>query len=164
MSKVLSYETRITIGDTNVMGNVYWVNFCKMFGVARELFLFALLPKGLKPTDVLSSLGVVIETADVNMKFLQSAFLGDNLVTNITTRNFGQCSVEVCCEIINQDVADPKDSLLAIGSQRLVFIDTSTGKIAKIPEGLKVAALEYEAIAPPTVLQLNLAGRYFGNI
>lgn len=161
MPKVLSYETRVTIGDTNVMGNVYWVNFCKIFGIARELFLFGLLPPNSNPIEILSSLGVVIETVDVNMRFLKSAFLGDDLVANITTKNFGACSVEVCCEIIQKGVTDLQQSLIAVGSQRLVFVDSSTGEITKIPETLKIAALEYEADAPPIISQLSLATKYF---
>ena len=39
MAKVYEYRTTVTIGDTNLLQNMYFHNFFKLQGIARELWV-----------------------------------------------------------------------------------------------------------------------------
>ena len=155
-SKVFTDSVQVLIGDTNMFGNVYWLKWLELFGKTREKFLFSLMPEGANPTELLQAMNVIIETASVEMKFKKSAFLGDKLVVNLVTNNFRKCSVNLHFEIILDNVDNPKESLIAFGSQTLVFMDPTTFKIAKIPDALKELAMMYEATSTPVMSKVSL--------
>jgi hypothetical protein len=69
----------VTIGDTNMEKNVYWVNYCKWIGHTRGLFLMSLVP-GRNIREFLEQRRVGLLTCDVSMKFLKPAYFGDAII------------------------------------------------------------------------------------
>jgi acyl-CoA thioesterase FadM len=140
--KTFEHLVTVTIGDTNMEGNVYWTNFCAWFGKARELFLVTLFPAEVNIPQFLMEQKLMIITCDVTMKFVSPAFFTDQLVVKINATDFGKCTVDMVATIVN--AKDGK--IVATGRQKLAFCNAETHKFVPIPDDMKRAALEYEIV------------------
>lgn len=143
MSKVFVHSLIVTIGDTNMMGNVYWLNYLKWFGQARELFMLnfvnPLIPEGMRTPEFFKQIDTDIITLNVQMDFKHPSQFGDRLEVKIQSRNFHESRVEVVCEITNLETGQ----IVAVGVQGLAFTNMA-GKIIRMPEPIRVLAKEYE--------------------
>jgi len=143
MNKVYQHIVKVTIGDTNMEGPVYWLNYLKWFGQARELFMLhfmePLIPKELSAPEFFQKIGVKIITLNAQMEFKHPAQFGDELAVNIQSRNFHESRVEVVCEIINLR----NGQIMATGTQGLAFKNLAD-KIIRMPDEIRALAKEYE--------------------
>ncbi len=138
--KTFEYTLKVTVGPTNMEGNVYWTSYFEWFGVARELFLMNLFPSDVNAFEQLFSQLIMIVTCDAQMKLVKPSYFSDDLVIKINTAKFGKCSLTLLVKIINKKSGD----LIAKGEQKLAFCHLETHKFIKIPEDLLMAAKEYE--------------------
>lgn len=138
--ETFKYFFTVTVGKTNVEGNVYWTNHLDWFGVVRELFLFSLLPDGVNPFQYLMESDTVIITKSVGMDYKKQIYLADTLCFKLNTANFSQCSLDLILEIENQH-----KQIIAVGRQKIAFAKLN-GTIKRIPENLKSKAKNYEKI------------------
>lgn len=134
MNKAYVYPVKVLIGDTNIEMNVYWLNFLKWFGQAREIFIFQGVPEIM---DILMS-GVKMVTYETNFKHLKEAHLLDDIIVRITVGEIRPASARLDAEFILAKT----DEILARGWQRIVFTDMSNKPI-RIPDPIKAFAKEY---------------------
>lgn len=143
MNKVFQYFVVVTIGDTNMEGPVYWINYLKWFGQARELFMLhfmePLIPKDMSTPEFFAKADIKIITLNAQMDFKHPAQFGDELAIRIQSRNFHESRVEVVCEIVNMST----NQVVATGVQGLAFKNMAD-KIIRMPDEIRALAKEYE--------------------
>lgn len=133
--KKFGYPVFVSIGDTNMEGNVYWVNYFAWLGKAREVFLISIFPDFLK---ILAS-GYNIVTHETNIKHIASAFFTEEIILEISMGEVRSTSAKMFVKF--QKKTGEK---IAEGWQTLVFVDKQ-GDPAFIPAELKEAVLKYVA-------------------
>lgn len=136
---IYTYDLTVTIGDTNMEGNVYWLKFLEWFGRARELFLLNLLPEVNMPDFLMGEKGMTIATRDIQSHFKKSAYFTDNLQLQIFLEKLQNASAVIAFQTVNKNTGE----ILNEGRQTLAFIDIHTGKPGKMPSEIKEAAKEY---------------------
>lgn len=134
MSKYYEYQTTVTIGDTNVMQNMYFLNFFKLQGIVRELFVKDCVKNGV--VDLAN--GLVVITKNAECEFIKDFFLYDEILVRMYFTEFEKTNCTLKFTFINPKMND----IHAEGTNRLVFADSSH-KICRIPDNFKEAILQY---------------------
>jgi len=132
MGKKYIYKTVITIGETNILGNMYFLNFFKMQGVCRELFVKDAVEDGLKTIEQ----GVVLITKNAYCDFLKSFNLFENVLVKLSAYNLKNASTYLRFEFFEEESME----LRGAGSQHIVF-SNSDGSICRIPQNFRDAFL-----------------------
>ncbi len=135
MGKVYHYETTITIGETDLTGNVYYLHMMKLQAVIRELWVKDNVPDALK--QLKNGLGLI--TRDVSCRFFHSLKLYSEVMVTFQTRRVRHTSVELVFRLYDKD----NGRLCAEGMNMIGFVDSKTGRLCKMPESFRLAALEY---------------------
>ncbi|MFW5804547.1 MAG: acyl-CoA thioesterase [bacterium] len=136
--RIFEHDITVTIGSTNMEGNVYWVEFLRWFGEARELFLINLLPDIHMP-DYLMEREVAIVTCNINTNFIRSAYFTDQVNIKVYAEKVENCSAVLGFEITNKKTGE----ILAKGNQKIAFINISNQRPVRIPKELKESVKEY---------------------
>jgi len=143
MNKVFRHVVQVTIGDTNLEETVYWLNYLKWFGQARELFMLEFMkptiPEGVRPHEFFKAINVSIVTVKAQMEFRRPVYFGDLVEVRIQVSDFHESRVTVICNIVNQKTGE----LVATGNQVLAFANLA-GKIIRMPDVIRDLAKEYE--------------------
>jgi len=134
MGKVYEYRTRVTIGDTNLLQNMYFLNFFKIQGIARELWVNERVENG---AESLRN-GLVLITRSAQMRFIKDFFLYERILVHVQVRNIREVRAELVFKFYNESTME----LHAEGYQEIVFAN-SDHKICRMPENFKKAAIEY---------------------
>jgi len=136
------YKSVVTIGDTNCLGNVYFLNFLKLSGTMRELWL------GSAVRNVGQHLagGLVLITHSVSCDFMKDFFVFDPIRCEMNVRNLKRASAELVFRFYH----DHTGALHAEARHTIVFADRSH-KICPIPEDFRQAALQIEVRPTPAV-------------
>lgn len=134
MGRVYVHKSVVTIGDTDLMQGMYFINYLKLEAVTRELWMMDCVPGYLE--DLAN--GLVLLTRETTCRFLKGFRLNDTInvqlqFTNITRSSF---------ELRFQHVIEGSRALHAEGFQTVVCADRDN-KVTKIPENWKAAILEY---------------------
>ncbi len=132
--KKFEYTVFVSIGDTNMEGNVYWLNYFAWLGKAREVFLMFIFPNFLQ----LFSSGARIITHETNIKHIAPSFFSEEIVLEISTGEVRNTSTKIFVQFVKKSTGEK----IAEGWQTLVFIDKE-GKPALWPPKLKEAVLKY---------------------
>ncbi|MEI6288473.1 MAG: thioesterase family protein [bacterium] len=146
MSKTFRINRRVTFGDANPQGTMYWAKYCEVVGLVREEFLFSILTKRDEFPQMVAT-GIVIETCDFSAKYHKSAFLCDSLVVALNVTNLNQCSVELLIDFFKLNEAGTEE-LLTTTRTKLAFFDTNKGKPTRMPDFVRSRAAEYEVPDP----------------
>ncbi|MEU2282456.1 acyl-CoA thioesterase [Streptomyces sp. NPDC013178] len=145
------FEYRHTVGfeETNLVGNVYYVNYLRWQGRCRELFLQRKAPEVL--AEVQDDLKLF--TLKVDCEFFAEITAFDELSIRMRLSELGQTQLEFTFEYVK--VTDGADVLVARGRQRIACMrGPNTNTVPSlIPEAL-VRALE-----PYSVRSTSLTGR-----
>lgn len=131
------YPVFVSIGDTNMEGNVYWLNYFKWFGIARERFLISVFPDFLK---MFASGMATIITHETSIKHIASAFFADEVTLEIWLTDVRKTSARMMVDFVKKSTGEK----LAEGWQMLVFGDKQ-GHPAPLPPELREAVLKYVA-------------------
>ncbi|MFD8661352.1 acyl-CoA thioesterase [Streptomyces globisporus] len=140
------FEYRHVVGfeETNLVGNVYYVNYLRWQGRCRELFLRAHAPEVL--ADVLGDLKLF--TLKVDCEFFAEISVFDELSVRMRLAELRQTQLEFTFDYVRID-AEGAERLVARGRQRVAFMrgpNTATVP-TPVPEAL-VRALEAYAPSP----------------
>jgi enediyne biosynthesis thioesterase len=110
------YEYRHVVGfeETNLVGNVYYVNYLRWQGRCRELFLKELAPEVL--ADLRGDLKLF--TLKVDCEFFAEITAFDEVSVRMRLLELGQTQVEFGFDYLKLD-ADGDDLLVARGRQRV---------------------------------------------
>lgn len=134
MNKIFEYKTTVTIGDTNVLQNMYFLNFFKLQGIARELWVKKHVKNGF--TDLKNGLQLI--TKDARCNFNKDFYLYDDITVKLNFTKIGKTNTRLNFQFYNTKTKE----LHAAGSQTIVFADVQH-KVIKIPDNWKAAINNY---------------------
>ncbi|GGY73148.1 acyl-CoA thioesterase [Streptomyces omiyaensis] len=137
------FEYRHTVGfeETNLVGNVYYVNYLRWQGRCRELFLQQKAP------DVLAEVQADLKlfTLKVDCEFFAEITAFDELSIRMRLSELGQTQLEFTFDYVK--VTGGAEVLIARGRQRIACMrgpNTNTVP-SRIPDGLARALEPYGA-------------------
>jgi acyl-CoA thioesterase FadM len=125
MNKIFEYKTTVTIGDTNALQNMYFLNFFKLQGIVRELFVKKRIKNSLQ--DLAN--GMVLITKDARCNYYKDFFLFDDITVKLNFTKIGKTNTRLNFQYFNSKTKE----LHANGSQTIVFADHQH-KVMKIPD------------------------------
>lgn len=148
------YEYLHTVGfeETNIVGNVYYVNYLRWQGRCREMFLKERAP------DVLAELQADLKlfTLKVDCEFFAEITAFDELSIRMRLTDLAQTQLEFSFDYIRLDTGSG-EKLVARGRQRVACMrgpNTRTTP-ARVPESLVAALASY---APQAQVQALTPG------
>jgi len=141
----LYYEIRHLVGfeETNLVGNVYYVNYLRWQGRCREMFLLERAPDVLD--DIRSDLKLF--TLKAECEFFAEITAFDELSIRMRLEELTQTQIGFAFDYVR--LRDGVEDLVAKGRQRVACMrgpNTDT-KPARVPESLR-SALEQYAVTP----------------
>lgn len=140
------YELKHLVGfeETNLVGNVYYVNYLKWQGRCREMFLSQYAP------DVLQEMrgDLQLYTLKAECEFLLEITAYDQLAIRMRVEDLTQTQVGFGFDYVR--VRDGFEELIAVGRQRFACMrgPAERARPARVPESLR-KALSHFVIAPP---------------
>jgi enediyne biosynthesis thioesterase len=142
MSKYYEYLHTVGFEETNIVGNVYYVNYLRWQGRCREMFLKQMAP------DVLTDLqdDLKLFTLRVNCEFFAEITAFSELSIRMKLVELGQTQIEFSFDYVRLD-PDGSEVLIARGRQRVACMrgpNTHTVP-SRVPEPL-VRALQPYAV------------------
>lgn len=134
-----AYEYRHTVGfeETNLVGNVYYVNHLRWQGRCREMFLRDHAPSVLPEF----SRGLALVTTNVSCEYFQEISAFDEVTILMTLGAMGQSRVTMNFEYRRGN------TLIARGSQQIACMRRENGAMipAALPADLRAALELYSA-------------------
>lgn len=136
------YEYRHMVGfeDTNIVGNVYYVNYLRWQGRCREMFLKNEAP------DVLADMqgDLKLFTLKVDCEFFAEITAFDELSIRMRLVDLAQTQVEFSFDYVRLD-QDGGEVLVARGRQRVACMRGPNNRTvpARVPEALTAAMAPY---------------------
>jgi enediyne biosynthesis thioesterase len=135
------YEIRHTVGfeETNLAGNVYYVNYLRWQGRCREMFLKEKAPGVLD--DVQNDLKLF--TIRVECEFLGEITAFDELAIRMQLDDLTQTQIQFSFDYVKLD--DDREQVVARGMQRIACMrgpNTNTVP-TRVPEELRAALVPY---------------------
>jgi enediyne biosynthesis thioesterase len=137
------YEIQHTVGfeETNLVGNVYYVNYLRWQGRCREMFLKEKAP------DVLADLMTDLKlfTLKVECEFFAEITAFDQLSVRMRLEELTQTQIQFTFDYVK--ITDGVQNLVATGRQRIACMRGENNDTAptRVPAALR------EALAPYTV-------------
>lgn len=141
------FEYRHTVGfeETNLVGNVYYVNYLRWQGRCRELFLKQHCPQVL--ADLQADLKLF--TLKVDCEFFAEVTAFDELAVRMRLRELAQTQLEFAFDYVR--LAEDAELLIARGRQRVACMRGPNGQTspARVPDELVRALLPYRPAGAP---------------
>jgi enediyne biosynthesis thioesterase len=140
------YEYRHLVGfeETNLVGNVYYVNYLRWQGRCREMFLRERAP------EVLAELqdDLKLFTLKVDCEFLAEITAFDELSIRMRLEDLTQTQVGFAFDYVK--LTEGLEILVARGRQRIACMRGPNGatRPAKVPDALREALSRYRIEAP----------------
>lgn len=149
MDKYFEYTHTVGFEETNIVGNVYYVNYLRWQGRCREMFLKTQAPEVLK--DVQDDLKLF--TLKVDCEFFAEITAFDELSIRMRLVDLAHTQVEFAFDYVRLDPDGGPELLIARGRQRVACMRGPNTRTvpSPVPEAL-VRALE-----PYTVRQRRAA-------
>jgi enediyne biosynthesis thioesterase len=146
------YEYLHTVGfeETNLVGNVYYVNYLRWQGRCREMFLFEEAPEVL--ADVRADLKLF--TLKVDCEFFAEITAFDRVAIRMRLLELAQTQVEFGFDYVRLDPSDG-ETLVARGRQRVACMrgpNTQTVP-TRVPEPLVRALEPYRPVRVATAVR-----------
>ena len=139
------YEIRHVVGfeETNLVGNVYYVNYLRWQGRCREMFLKEKAPGVLE--DLRDDLKLF--TVKVECEFLGEITAFDELSVRMRLDQLTQTQIEFSFDYVKVADGDGEDQLVAKGKQRIVCMRGPNTKTvpSRVPDELREALGQYAA-------------------
>jgi enediyne biosynthesis thioesterase len=136
-----SYEYRhiVTFDETNLVGNVYYVNHIRWQGLCREMFLRDHAPGVLREL----SNGLSLVTVHCSCNYLAEIFAFDEIVITMRLANSSQNKIAMAFEYTRSGPTGPE--VVARGEQQIVSMRREGGRsvAAPIPAALREALRQY---------------------
>ncbi|MDX6741612.1 acyl-CoA thioesterase [Actinocorallia sp. A-T 12471] len=140
------YEYRHTVGfeETNLVGNVYYVNYVRWQGRAREMFLKTEAP------DVLADIRADLKlfTLKVDCEFFAEITAFDELSIRMRLIDLAQTQLEFGFDYVRLD-PDGAEPLIARGRQRVACMRGPNNRTvpSRVPDALLRALAPYRQAA-----------------
>src|SRR3984957_3955765 len=135
------YEYRHIVGfeETNLVGNVYYVNYVRWQGRCREMFLLEHAPSVL---DELRD-GLKLFTIKAECEYLSEATAFDELAIRMRLEELTQTQIGFAFDYVR--ISDGREELVARGKQRIACMRDAGGGSSpvRVPESLRLALAPY---------------------
>ena len=139
MSRAYEYRHIVCFEETNLVGNVYYVNHLSWQGRVRELFLREHAP------DVLSELsrGLSLATVRVSCEYLAELAAFDEVIIRMRLGELTQSRMTLLFEYWR--LVSGGEELIARGEQQVACLKRDGGKLipAPVPKSLREALRPY---------------------
>ncbi|HEX8095847.1 acyl-CoA thioesterase [Jatrophihabitans sp.] len=150
------YEFRHLVGfeETNLVGNVYYVNYLRWQGRCREMFLRDRAPAVL--ADLRDDLKLF--TLKVDCEFMVEIGAFDELSIRMRLEDLTQTQIGFAFDYVR--LRDGFEELVARGRQRIACMrgpNTDT-KPTRVPEPLRAALANFSIVSSAPIHSRNLAG------
>lgn len=151
------YEYRHIVGfeETNLVGNVYYVNYVRWQGRCREMFLLEHAP------GVLDELrdGLKLFTIKSECEYLSEVTAFDELAIRMRLEELTQTQIGFAFEYVR--IGNGVERLVARGRQRVACMRGSNGATvpARVPEQLRRALEGYAVRTPQRAAAVGTGGR-----
>ena len=132
---VFEYISVVTIGDTNLIGNMYFANHFKIQGKTRELWM----NRCVKNADSHLADGLILITKSAHCDYIKGYYLNDEIVCRMTVENIRKASFKLKFEFYHGE----SNEIHALGWQDIVFANSSH-EICRIPDDFLSAAHKYQ--------------------
>jgi len=155
MEDYFEYPHTVGFEETNIVGNVYYVNYLRWQGRCREMFLKDRAP------GVLAELQADLKlfTLKVDCEFFAEITAFDELSIRMRLVELGQTQLEFSFDYVRLDPGGG-ETLIARGRQRVACMrgpNTDT-RPARVPEQLRKALSQY-AVSRPAAAPVPAAVR-----
>lgn len=141
MSTDRYFEYRHTVGfeETNLVGNVYYVNYLRWQGRCREMFLKQHCPEVL--ADIRA--GLKMFTLKVDCEFFAEITAFDELSIRMRLAELTQTQIEFTFDYLK--LGTDRELMVACGRQRVACMGTDNGQTSpmRVPEPLARALQAY---------------------
>lgn len=138
------YEIRHTVGfeETNLVGNVYYVNYLRWQGRCREMFLKEMAPQVLEELQH----DLKLFTLKVECEFFAEITAFDELSVRMQLEELTQTQVQFSFDYVK--LADGAENLVARGRQRVACMRGPNNDTvpARVPAALRDALAPYSTI------------------
>lgn len=140
MGKYYEYLHTVGFEETNIVGNVYYVNYLRWQGRCREMFLKQRAPEVL--ADLQDDLKLF--TLKVDCEFFAEITAFDELSIRMRLQELGQTQVEFSFDYVRLDGGDG-ETLVARGRQRVACMRGPNTRTvpARVPDALAQALEPY---------------------
>ena len=139
--KEFIYKHTVHLHETNAMGGVvYFANFVKWQGEAREEFFMKAFPTWKEVMKLVMSGSANMITVEEHSRFKRHASFGDTVIIKLQTANLKKCSFDLIFKMYRNS----EDEFIYEGWQKLTF-DDYKGNFIPIPEPFCKSILEYES-------------------
>jgi enediyne biosynthesis thioesterase len=151
------YEIRHTVGfeDTNIAGNVYYVNYLRWQGRCREMFLVEKAP------EVLLELrqDLKLFTLKVECEFFNEITAFDELSVRMRLEELTQTQIQFAFDYVR--IVDGFESLVARGRQRIACMRGPNNNTvpSRVPAALREALEPYSMIPETTGQRVGQGAR-----
>ena len=146
MEPYYEYRHRVGFEETNLVGNVYYVNYLRWQGRCREMFLLERAPAVLE--DIRDDLKLF--TLKCEAEFFAEITAFDELSIRMLLEDLTQTQVEFAFDYVR--LLDGVETLVARGRQRIACMrgPNKDTKPSRVPEALRKALAPYavETVAP----------------
>jgi enediyne biosynthesis thioesterase len=144
MKQYYEYRHVVDFEETNLVGNVYYVNYVRWQGRCREMFLLEHAPGAL---DKLRG-DLKLFTIESECEHLSEATAFDELAIRMRLEELTQTQIGFAFDYVR--ISDGMEELVARGRQRIACVRGTDGATtpARVPEQLR-RALEGYAVRTP---------------
>ena len=137
--KIFEHKHTVYFNETNAMGGVvYYSNYVKWQGLAREEFFIKTVPEWKKVMQEVTNGNVNMITAEEYSHFIQHAFFGDEILIKLYATDIKKFSFKIIFEMTKNKSND----VIYSGWQKLAF-DDFKGNFVPIPRPLLKSVLEH---------------------
>jgi enediyne biosynthesis thioesterase len=155
MKSYYEYRHIVSFEETNLVGNVYYVNYLRWQGRCRELFLLDHAP------DVLIELrdDLKLFTLSAECEYLAEISAFDQVSIRMRLEELTQTQIAFAFDYVS--LADGMEQLVARGRQRVACMRGTAGEVtpARVPESLRAALEGYAIKAPPPMSRAEGSAR-----
>ncbi len=136
-------QHQVFFNETNAVGGVvYFSNYVKWQGIAREKYFLQTCPDWPEIMKAVYEGRLNMITVEEHSYFIHHAFFGDELQIELSTGNIRKFSFEMYFVVKNQETG----VLMYEGMQKLAF-DDFKGKYLSIPDSMRTSVLKHAAPA-----------------
>lgn len=141
------FKKRIYLLDTNAEGNVYFVRFFELQGIAREEFF----RQNVSDSLAIMQSGAKIITKNAWMVYEHECHLFDEIGVQVQTASLKAMSLELIFTFTNEATKE----IVGRGGEKLAFSDPS-GQLVPIPMSIRESAKRFLAERAPELEEIRL--------
>ena len=142
MSLAYEYRHIVSFEETNLVGNVYYVNHVSWQGRVREMFLHDHVP------DIIAELtrGLSLATVNVQCEYLSELYAFDEVIIRMRLGELTQSRITLLFEYWR--AAKSGEELIARGQQQVACLRREGEKLTPtpVPKSLREALIPYGSV------------------